>query len=99
MPGDRADEDHPPEPILLHTARCALRHPERAGEVRVDDLLEALLGHPDHEGVRRDPGIGDQHLHRSLVLLDLGEGPVDAALSVMSHSTPNNPQARRSRGG
>ena len=77
---DRADEDHPAEPLALHAARRALGHPERPGEVGVDDLLEPLLGHPDEERVRGDAGVGHQHLDRALVLLDLFERAIDGVV-------------------
>lgn len=62
---------------FLHVARGALCHPERPGEVGVDDFLEPLLGHPDHERVGGDSGVGHQHLDRTLMLLDGGERTID----------------------
>ena len=80
VPETEPDEDDPAEPLALHAARCPLRHPERPGEVRVDDLLEPLLGHPHEERVRGDAGVGHQHLDGPLVLLDLVEGAVDGVV-------------------
>ncbi len=63
---------------MLREARWATRN--APVEVRVDDVLEPLLGHPHEERVLGDPGVGHQHLDRTLVLLDLFERPVDGVV-------------------
>ena len=39
--------------------------------------VEVVVGHPQQQRVPGDPGVGDQHLHRALVLLHRGEGRVE----------------------
>nr|AAC46202.1 MAV301 [Mycobacterium avium] len=78
--GHRADVDDAAEPLFLHAPGRALGHPERPGQVGVDDLGEPLLRHPDQECVLGDTGVGHQHLDRPLVLLHLCEGAVDGVV-------------------
>ena len=58
-----------------------------------------LLGHPDHERVGGDPGVGHQHLDRTLVLLDLFERAIDGLGVGDVALTPNSPSGAPSRGG
>src|SRR4051794_12447811 len=68
-PDHRGDEDEPAPLAAQHAAGGPLRDPEGAGEVRVDDALELLVAHPHQQRVVGQPGVGHQHLDRTLVLL------------------------------
>ena len=100
VPETEPDEDHPAEPLALHAARCPLSHPERPGEVGVDDLFEPLLGHPHQERVRGNAGVGHQHLDGTLVFLDLFEGAVDGlVVGDVAHHAEQALRVRRNRDG
>jgi hypothetical protein len=73
----RGDQHHASLAGPHHLPRGALDDPEGAGQVGVQDRGEVVLGHPQQQRVAGDPGVGDQHLDRSVPLLDLLEGLVD----------------------
>ena len=62
-----------------HQGLAGLAHPERAVEVDLDDLPEALrrlLGGRDHGA---EPGVVDQHVHAA----EAGRGDLGDALAVL----------------
>ena len=57
----------------------AARLASRNEPVRLVSMTErpVVLGHPQQQGVGGDAGVGDQHLDRAVLLLDLRERGVD----------------------
>ena len=90
---DGGDEDHPAAAHLHHAAHRALGDPVGAGQVGVEHVGEGILLDQRQQLVLGDPGVGDEHLDRTLVLLDRGErgvngrGVPDVARTTDSPST------------
>src|SRR5699024_9798903 len=97
QPHHRADEHDAALLLAHHRLDDPLDRAEGAGEVGVQHRLEGVVAHPQQQLVVGDPGVRDQHLDRSVRLLDGldrrveavavgdvrgdGEGPLRAALA------------------
>ena len=78
LPHHARDEDETTAAQPDHALGRAPRDAQGADEVRVDDRVDVLVGHPQDQGVAGDAGVGDGDLHRAELGLHAVEGGVDA---------------------